>query len=118
MATNSVSDAVDRTGVSHNPADKIDAMTAPPLTRLLPAPAAGTSVRDAYAATRTPRPDRPWIGLCMVASLDGSIAVDGASGKLGNANDLDVLLTLRSMADMILVGAGTVRGEGYMLAPE
>lgn len=91
----------------------IGAMTAPPLTRLLPAPAGETSVREAYAAARTPHVGRPWIGLCMVASLDGSIAVEGASGKLGNANDLDVLLTLRSIADMILVGAGTVRGEGY-----
>ena len=83
-------------------------MTAPPLNRLLPAPAGDTSVRAAYTAERPPRADRPWIGLCMVASLDGSIAVDGASGKLGNPNDLDVLLTLRSIADMILVGAGTV----------
>ena len=49
----------------------------------------------------------------MVSSLDGSIAVDGTSGGLGNPNDLEVLLTLRSLADMILVGAGTVRGEGY-----
>ncbi len=49
----------------------------------------------------------------MVTSLDGSIAVDGASGGLGNPNDLDILLTLRSIADMILVGAGTVRDEGY-----
>ena len=49
----------------------------------------------------------------MVTSLDGSIAVEGVSGQLGNPNDLDVLLTLRSMADMILVGAGTVRQEGY-----
>jgi riboflavin biosynthesis pyrimidine reductase len=49
----------------------------------------------------------------MVSSLDGSIAVDGTSGGLGNPNDLEILLTLRSFADMILVGAGTVRGEGY-----
>jgi len=49
----------------------------------------------------------------MVMSLDGSISVDGLSGGLGNPNDVDVLLTLRSMADMILVGAGTVREEGY-----
>jgi riboflavin biosynthesis pyrimidine reductase len=49
----------------------------------------------------------------MVTSLDGSIAVDGASGSLGNPNDLEVLLTLRSMADMIIVGAGTANGEGY-----
>lgn len=88
-------------------------MTAPPLTRLLPAPAGPTSIDEAYAVPRAPLADRPWIGLCMVASLDGSIAVEGASGKLGNPNDLDVLLTLRSIADVILVGAGTVRGEGY-----
>lgn len=49
----------------------------------------------------------------MVASLDGSVTVDGLSGALGNANDLDVLLTLREYADAVIVGAGTVRGEGY-----
>ncbi len=68
---------------------------------------------EAYVASRQPRDDRPWIGLCMVTSLDGSVAVDGASAALGNANDVDVLRTLRSIADMIIVGAGTVRGEGY-----
>lgn len=49
----------------------------------------------------------------MVMSLDGSIAMDGVSGTLGNPNDVSILLTLRSIADMILVGSGTVHGEGY-----
>lgn len=49
----------------------------------------------------------------MIASLDGAIAVDGTSGALGNANDRQVLLTLRELADVIVVGAGTARGEGY-----
>jgi riboflavin biosynthesis pyrimidine reductase len=49
----------------------------------------------------------------MIASLDGAIAVDGMSGPLGNPNDLEVLLTLRDLADVVLVGAGTARGEGY-----
>lgn len=49
----------------------------------------------------------------MVTSLDGSVAIDGRSGALGNQNDLEVLLTLRRLADMVLVGAGTARGEGY-----
>lgn len=70
-------------------------------------------MRAAYDVDRPVHADRPWVGLCMVASLDGSIAVDGSSGTLGNRNDLDVLLTLRSLADGLLVGAGTVRGEGY-----
>ena len=49
----------------------------------------------------------------MVASLDGSVTIDGLSGGLGNANDLEVLLTLREYADAVIVGAGTVSGEGY-----
>lgn len=85
----------------------------PELRRILPSPAAVVSIADAYSVERPAKPDRPWVGLCMVASLDGSIAVDGASGSLGNQNDIGVLLTLRSLADVIIVGAGTARGEGY-----
>lgn len=87
--------------------------TPPALRRLLPHPAASISVRAAYDVERPVHPDRPWVALCMVMSLDGSIAVDGASGTLGNPNDLDILLTLRSLADVIVVGANTVTGEGY-----
>lgn len=85
----------------------------PELRRLLPAPAATISIRAAYDLERPTHPDRPWVGLCMVSSLDGSIAVDGTSGTLGNPNDLDILLTLRTLADLLVVGAGTVSGEGY-----
>jgi len=49
----------------------------------------------------------------MIASIDGSTAVDGASAQLGNANDSAVLKRLRSIADVIIVGAGTARAEGY-----
>jgi 5-amino-6-(5-phosphoribosylamino)uracil reductase len=49
----------------------------------------------------------------MIASLDGAVVVDGASGGLGNPNDRDLLLTMRELADVIVVGAGTARGEGY-----
>ena len=85
----------------------------PPLRRVHPAPHARVTVHEAYSVVREPHDHRPWIGLCMVTSLDGTVAVRGSSGGLGNANDLDVLLTLRTIADVIVVGAGTVRGEGY-----
>ena len=49
----------------------------------------------------------------MVASIDGSTVVSGASGELSSANDSAVMLRLRSLADVIIVGAGTVRAEGY-----
>ncbi len=86
---------------------------APELRRVHPSPAETVTVRSAYTADRPAHADRPWVGLCMVASLDGSIAVDGVSGTLGNPNDVEVLRTLRRIADMVLVGAGTAAGEGY-----
>lgn len=49
----------------------------------------------------------------MVSSLDGSTVVDGSSGKLSNPTDSKVLGTLRRIADVIIVGAATVRAEGY-----
>jgi len=49
----------------------------------------------------------------MVESIDGSTVLDGQSAGLSNDADRDLLLTLRSIADMIIVGAGTVRAEPY-----
>lgn len=83
------------------------------MRRLFPHPADDVTVRECYDAPR-PRPaDRPWVALCMVAGLDGSTVVDRTSRGLSNATDQEVLLTLRSFADVILVGAATVREEGY-----
>lgn len=99
--------------LTHKLTRSVDMSTPPEIRRLLPHPAAPTTVLAAYDVERSPHSDRPWVGLCMVMSLDGSVAVDGASGRLGNPNDLSVLLTLRGLADMVIVGAGTARGEGY-----
>jgi riboflavin biosynthesis pyrimidine reductase len=83
------------------------------MRRVLPTPAIDTTVEEAYAAPLGRHGDRPWVGLCMVASIDGSIAVDGTSGGLSSATDAAVLGRLRSVADVLVVGAGTVRAEGY-----
>jgi riboflavin biosynthesis pyrimidine reductase len=50
----------------------------------------------------------------MVASLDGSTVVDQRSAALSNPVDAEVLHTLRDLADLIIVGASTVRIEGYL----
>lgn len=85
-----------------------------PLHPLLPRSNADTiTIADAYAAPLGSHPRRPWVGLCMVTSIDGSTVVDGVSAGLSSPNDSDVLLQLRSIAQVIVVGAGTVRGEGY-----
>ena len=50
----------------------------------------------------------------MIASLDGAATgPDGRSGSLGDAADHRVFGALRALADVVLVGAGTVRAEGY-----
>jgi riboflavin biosynthesis pyrimidine reductase len=62
---------------------------------------------------RSPTGDRPWLAVNMVATADGAIAVGGRSGPLGGPADKLVFHTLRAAADVVLVGAATVRAEGY-----
>lgn len=84
-----------------------------PMRRLLPDPVDPITVAEAYALPR-PRPSgRPWLGVCMVAGLDGSTVVDDSSRALSSPTDTEVLLGLRRLADLIVVGASTVRIEGY-----
>jgi riboflavin biosynthesis pyrimidine reductase len=84
------------------------------MRRLHPLPANDVTVRELYDVERPALADgRPRIGVCMVSSLDGSTVVEGKSGPLSSETDTEVLLTLRRLADMILVGAGTVRAENY-----
>lgn len=83
------------------------------LRRVFPDPTGPVTVGDAYDLDRPVLPTRPWVGVCMIASLDGSVTVAGLSAGLGNSNDSAILLALREIADVIVVGAGTVRSEGY-----
>ena len=59
------------------------------------------------------RSTRPWVSFNFIASIDGAATLDGVSGQLGNAWDQRVFALLRQTADVILVGAQTVRSEGY-----
>ena len=56
---------------------------------------------------------RPAVRLNMIGSVDGSTAVAGVSGGLGGSADRKVFAALRSLADVVLVAAGTVRVETY-----
>lgn len=50
----------------------------------------------------------------MNTTLDGAIAgADGTSGSLSNPDDSFVFGVLRALADVVLVGAATVRTEDY-----
>jgi len=65
----------------------------------------------AYPPVRTV--GRPWVRANMVASVDGAASVGGRSGGLSGAADRQIFHLLRSIADVILVGAGTARAEHY-----
>jgi riboflavin biosynthesis pyrimidine reductase len=56
---------------------------------------------------------RPAVRMNMISSVDGATAVSGVSGGLGSLADKRVFAVLRSLADVVLVGAGTVRAENY-----
>jgi len=67
---------------------------------------------DVYA-DRPVAEGRPGVRLNMISSVDGATALDGLSGNLGGPGDKRVFAALRSLADVVLVAAGTVRAEHY-----
>lgn len=54
-----------------------------------------------------------WVRANMIASADGAAAVNGRSGGLAAGGDREVFALLRALADVIVVGAGTVAAEHY-----
>jgi riboflavin biosynthesis pyrimidine reductase len=75
---------------------------------------AGALDAEALWELYAPEPrERPWLRVNFVQSLDGSASVQGLSGGLGGPADKEVFDTLRGLADVVLVGAGTARAEGY-----
>jgi len=78
---------------------------------LWPSPA--DDLDDEALLVRYTPPVVPWFRMNFVESLDGAATRAGRSGGLGGDGDRRVFELLRRWADVVLVGAGTVRGEGY-----
>ncbi|MDT9695089.1 pyrimidine reductase family protein [Streptomyces sp. P17] len=55
----------------------------------------------------------PWLRANMVSTLDGAAQYDGKSQPISSATDMRIFGTLRALADVVVVGAETVRLEGY-----
>lgn len=69
---------------------------------------------DAYDLYRPADPAARMLRLDMVTSVDGCAADEhGGTAGLGGSGDAEVFRALRALSDGILVGAGTVRQEGY-----
>jgi riboflavin biosynthesis pyrimidine reductase len=69
---------------------------------------------DAALARAYEPPRLPWLRVNFVSSVDGAAqGSDGLSGGINNAADKRAYDALRARADVVVVGAGTARAEGY-----
>ncbi len=89
-----------------------------PINRIFPEPSAAATDEQLlqwYAAPDAggSGPGEPRVSFNFIASLDGAATVEGRSGGLGSAADQRIFKLLRRHADVVLVGAQTVRAEGY-----
>jgi riboflavin biosynthesis pyrimidine reductase len=67
-----------------------------------------------YAYPVRPVGAERWLRANMVSTLDGAATgPDGRTGSINNAADKRVFVLLRALADVVIVGAGTARAEGY-----
>ena len=81
---------------------------------IFPAPTADDDLDDeALVARYAPDRSRPSVRVNFAASLDGAVEVGGFSEPLSGPADKRVFKILRQHCDALLVGAGTVRNEGY-----
>jgi riboflavin biosynthesis pyrimidine reductase len=78
------------------------------IDRLWPDPAEHLSDDDLLAAI-----DHDGVRVNFVSSIDGAATREGRSGGLSGPADQRLFELLRRVCDVVLVGAGTVRDEGY-----
>lgn len=78
------------------------------IDRVWPDPASDLSDDELVEGLR-----EPVLRVNFVSSIDGAATRDGLSGGLGSDADRRYFELLRRVADVVVVGAGTVRAEGY-----
>jgi riboflavin biosynthesis pyrimidine reductase len=74
-----------------------------------------SDARDRLAGLyRPPRED--WVRLNLIGSVSGSASgPDGTSESLTNSVDRTLLKVIRSLSDVVVVGAASVHAEGYFV---
>lgn len=92
------------------------ARRSPVVRRLYPPPVADLAVEAVYTDLAWPSeaalpPDRPFVALNMVSSVDGRATLDGSAMGIGGAVDRALMMRLRTQADALLFGAGTLRAD-------
>ncbi len=83
----------------------------------LPGPGPSTELTDeqliGFYAPPSQAAGRAWVRFNFVSAADGAATLDGLSGGLGTPGDRRLFALLRRPADVVLIGAGTIRAEGY-----
>lgn len=83
--------------------------------RLLPGPGADdlTAGDLAAAIAGEPPAGRPFVLVNMIATADGRATIAGRTAPIANRADHELFHALRARVDAVMVGAETVRVEGY-----
>jgi len=74
---------------------------------------ASRDLRDTDLAGLYAYPPGPWLRANMVSSADGAAHLDGVTKGLSSEADRHLFALLRTLADVIVVGAATARTERY-----
>ena len=89
-------------------------MSEPGIAKVHPLPVAeGLGDDDIAALYLDGAGELPWVRVNFVSSADGAATHQGLSGGLSDDADKRVFAILRRLCDVVVVGAGTVRAEGY-----
>lgn len=80
------------------------------LNQIHPQPCGLVAAAEAYAR---PACAARHVTANMVSSIDGAATMEGRVGTLTGPVDQQLLVLLRSLCDILLVGAATIRAEGY-----
>ncbi len=88
--------------------------------RLYPLPSHEIPAAEIYQDLELPPPERydasrPYVIVNMVSSVDGSVTLKGKASGIGSETDRRAMRTLRSTADAVMIGAGTLRSERLSL---
>jgi riboflavin biosynthesis pyrimidine reductase len=89
------------------------------IRRIFPAHDHAITLEDAASRAELSELYRPpqanWLRLNFIASVSGNVVgADGTSEALSNPVDRRLLGIIRQLSDVVLIGAGSLRTEGYL----
>ena len=92
-------------------------MKQPRMLGVFPPPITVTSPEDLYLDLTFPNPppERPYVFINMVRTVDGRSDIAGKAGSIGSDADRTVMRNLRSLSDAVMIGSGTLLAEKVSL---